>query len=395
MHSPFVLLQDYTKDANAFRNGLQHKVDAPVEEPSEIIEQELQATNDKFKGILADCTTLMAKLTDTASKNKRYNDLKRQLSKWLPDMESRVEKCSADIAPGADPSRQLDEIKAVTGDVIAQGKLVDDLCNVGSDLVQILEELDCKDTPKAREIQGTVENVQTRYDQIQEEVVDKQHRLNDALVQSKDAVHNLDSLLKWTTETENLFNNMTPVSLDREALNEQIQAHRVLTSDIENHKGQVDAIVDQCQGQGEDDKVNNLLDRFDSLISHAQDRGNELEDVVQKLGTLHGNVNQLESWLTNAVHSLKRESADFDHDSLKNKIENLYRQKQSKQADLDNIKKIGRALINDPNTGDKNRLRETLADTQAKWHDLTELLVQMISFAVSLSCTIQNNKSLL
>ena len=42
----------------------------------------------------------------------------------------------------------------------------------------------------------------------------------------------------------------------------------------------------------------------------------------------------------------------------------------------------------DPNTGDKNRLRETLVDVQSKWHDLTELLVQMISFAVSKLCVL-------
>ena len=83
------------------------------------------------------------------------------------------------------------------------------------------------------------------------------------------------------------------------------------------------------------------------------------------------------------MHSLKRDSSDFDPSSLKDKIENLYRQKQVKQADLDHIKRVGRALIDDPNTGDVNRLKETLADTQGKWHDLTELLVQMISFAVS------------
>ena len=70
--------------------------------------------------------------------------------------------------------------------------------------------------------------------------------------------------------------------------------------------------------------------------------------------------------------------------SPQDKIEGLYRQKKGKQPDLDSIKVIGRELINDPATGDKNRLRETLADVQAKWHDLTELLVQMISFAVSL-----------
>ena len=39
-------------------------------------------------------------------------------------------------------------------------------------------------------------------------------------------------------------------------------------------------------------------------------------------------------------------------------------------------------MLQDPSTGDKNGLRETLADVQSKWHELTELLVQMISFAV-------------
>ena len=64
----------------------------------------------------------------------------------------------------------------------------------------------------------------------------------------------------------------------------------------------------------------------------------------------------------------------------------ISRQKQNKEVDLKAIKNIGKELIADPSTGDKNRLRETMADVQSKWHDLTELLVQMISFAVSIEC---------
>ena len=255
---------------------------------------------------------------------------------------------------------------------------------VGGELIAILEELDCKDTPKAKEIQKTVDQIQTLFDQVQETTVDKQHKLNNAIVHSNDAMHNLDVLMDWICDTESLFDNIRPVSLDRAALNEQIQAHRVITSDIDNHREQVDSIAEQCRGQaGSEDKINNMLDRFDAVISRAHDHGNVLDDVVQKLGTLHGNVHQLESWLVSAVNSMKRESSDFEPSSLKNKIENLYRQKQSKQEDLNKIKKIGKELITDPYTGEKNRLRETLADIQGKWHDLTELLVQMISFTVS------------
>jgi hypothetical protein len=325
----------------------------------------------------------MTKLTETASKNKQYNQLKAELTKSLPEVGQRVEGCDTEVTPGVDPSGQLEQLKSVTADVITQGKMVEDMSKIGHELIAILEELDCKDTPKAKEIQNTVDQIQTVFDQLQETTVDKQHKLNNAISQSHDALHNLDILMDWVCDTESLFENIRPVSLDRVSLNEQIQAHRVITSDIDNHREQVDSIVEQCKGQpGSDDKINNLLDRFDGLIGRVHSRGNELEDVVQKLGTLHGNVNQLESWLASAVNSMKRESSDFEPSSLKNKIENLYRQKQTKQADLNKIKKIGRELIADPHTGEKNRLRETLADIQGKWHDLTELLVQMISFTV-------------
>ncbi len=60
-----------------------------------------------------------------------------------------------------------------------------------------------------------------------------------------------------------------------------------------------------------------LEDRFDILESRADQRGQELEDVAGKLNDLHARVGKLESWLGTAVRSLKRESTDFDHASLK------------------------------------------------------------------------------
>jgi len=64
-------------------------------------------------------------------------------------------------------------------------------------------------------------------------------------------------------------------------------------------------------------------------------------------------------------------------------VEGLYRQKQSHEADLERVKTIARNIIDDPVTSDKHRVRETLAELQDKWQDLSERLVQMISYSVS------------
>lgn len=277
--------------------------------------------------------------------------------------------------------------QSLTAEVTARGHLVEELHDVGDDLIAVLSELDCKNSPKALEIARTVNDITGRYDQVHAIAVDRQQRQDDAVLRANDTGRNVDSLLTWLEDTEQLFERMQPVSVDRDALAQQIQAQRVVAADVDAHRQQVDAVAESCRGDasaGSHRRADELLDRYDAIVSLTQSRGGELDDVVTKVTRLHGNVQQLEAWLATAVQSLKRESSsDFDANSLKEKIEALYRQKQAKQTDLDSIKAIGRELINDPATGDKNRLRETLADVQSKWHDLTELLVQMISFAVS------------
>ena len=274
--------------------------------------------------MLTECTDFMAKLTDTAAKNKQYAALKSRLTQWLPAMADRVDQCDDSIAPGEDPKRHLEALKAITADVVAEGKLIDDLHKVGSDLVGILDELGCKDSPKAVEIQNTLADVQNQYDAIQQILADKQQSVNAVVVQSQDAEYNLQAMFDWINETQALFDNMQRVSLDKDVLNEQMRAHRVVTSEIENHKSQIDSVSELCEAypasQGE---VAQLWDAFDELVSRCEERGEDLDSVVHKLATLHGNVNQLESWIANTVRSLKRESSDFDHGTIKVSVTSL------------------------------------------------------------------------
>ena len=203
----------------------------------------------------------MAKLSDTAAKNKQYNQLRAQLGQTLPALEQRLGTCEEEITPGVDAKEQLEDLKGITADAIVQGKCVEDLQNVGHDLIQILEELDCRDSPKAREIQNTVDTAQTSFDRIQEGVVDKQHKLNAAVVQSQDVNYNLNSLLQWIGDTEDLFDSHPLVSLDKAKLDDQIQAHRVIASDVENQRGQIDYVVELSQKDGADHRASELLDR--------------------------------------------------------------------------------------------------------------------------------------
>jgi len=62
----------------------------------------------------------------------------------------------------------------------------------------------------------------------------------------------------------------------------------------------------------------------------------------------------------------------------------LYREKETREAELERVKSAARQIIEDPVTSDKQRVREIISDLQDSWQDLSDRLVQIISYSVSL-----------
>lgn len=357
------------------------------DESSNNIQTKLDSISDKFLQVGDNFRQLGAQLERVAASEVQYGRAKSELERSLPELKRRVDECGG-TTPGPNEKNlqeAVERIKEVTSGVMEAGKQMKELREAGDSLVQVLDRMSLGDCAKAKEIRNDLERVQDAYDRIQEVAAERQRELNKAVVQTQDANQNLASLLQWVEESEAHLDRSAPVSLDRARLASQLQEHRSFASELESRRPRVGAVVDQCQAQGGGDKrkVDELLDRFDALRSRNEARGDELEDVVRQLTELHASVDQMESWLAGAVHSLKRSGSSLDQNSLRAKIESLYVQKQSKQPDLEKIKTIGRVLIDDPVTGDKHHLREMIADMQGKWQDLTELLVQMISYSVS------------
>lgn len=47
-------------------------------------------------------------------------------------MEAKMEECDTTLHPDSDPKEKMDQLKAITNDVIAEGKKVDDLKKVNT-----------------------------------------------------------------------------------------------------------------------------------------------------------------------------------------------------------------------------------------------------------------------
>lgn len=67
---------------------------------------------------------------------------------------------------------------------------------------------------------------------------------------------------------------------------------------------------------------------------------------------------------------------------IKSHFEELYQQKKEKQPELETIKQMISDLLEQPDTSDKSHIRDVQSDVCSKWHDFTELLIDLIVMQV-------------
>ena len=70
---------------------------------------------------------------------------------------------------------------------------------------------------------------------------------------------------------------------------------------------------------------------------------------------------------------------------MKAKVDMLYGEKREKEFDMENLRNTSRRLMDDDRVCDQFVMKESLSEVEAKWHELTELLVQQVSLEVGLS----------
>lgn len=111
----------------------------------------------------------------------------------------------------------------------------------------------------------------------------------------------------------------------------------------------------------------------------------EIEDVACSVSELENSIGQMDSWLTDAITSLKTRQKGANPKTIKAKIDMLYNDKREKEYDMEKLRQSAKQIMEDDRVCDQFAMKECLGEVEVKWHELTEHLVQQVSLEVSKS----------
>lgn len=323
----------------------------------------------------------MASRSETAFRNRHFNELVEKLNTTIPALKKRcVNFTDSDLVHPKDLLTQLDALHC---DAVGQKSDVDNLKELGEELMSILKELDCLDTPKAKSVIHNLENISRNFVDLTSLISEKRAHFEELVAQREAATLELQSLRLWMNDSFASVGANNDPSLNLTVLEDQAKANTRLLAEIQTSESRLKLVAEQSQTFGICDDISVLLNKFQVLCAQVNSRDKKLQNILEKLSTVKCESDKISTWISNACLLL---GGSHKNGMLRLLIDELYRERIEKERDLEYIHKMGKELVSDSNCTDSVFLRDHLAEVKSKWLRLNDLIITAMSSLVSDMC---------
>ncbi|XP_077351597.1 dystonin isoform X4 [Festucalex cinctus] len=163
-------------------------------------------------------------------------------------------------------------------------------------------------------IQEPMYELKMLWENLDEKIISRQHKLEGGLLALGQFQHALDELLAWMNHTEELLNEQRKAGGDPKAIEIELAKHNVLQIDVLAHKSTVETVNkagnDLVQSSAGEEaaclrsKLENLDQRWKAILEKTEQRKQQLESALLQAQGFHGEVEDMLQWLKDTERQL-------------------------------------------------------------------------------------------
>ncbi|XP_014915962.1 dystonin isoform X5 [Poecilia latipinna] len=300
------------------------------------VKDKLDSAASRYKTLHSQCNLLGNNLREVVDKYKKYDDSSTGLLKWLNNSEEEARKQQSE-AIAADPQtlqKQLEETKALQGQMMGHQTAVDMLHKTAESLVT--SEGNLLSNPD--EIQETVEDIVERYDNLSKSVSDRNEKLQITLTRSMSVQDGLDEMIGWMEGVEASVKDEDKIPLDSTSLGDMLSREAAIEQDIASRQSSISAIkakVKKFVETADPSTAELLQSKMDALSQRFSDACDRHKQKVSQLEQLKEKVEEFEKVTDKVQQFVTRRSQELDEtDGPGKTFGELSQQMQSTKAEM-------------------------------------------------------------
>ncbi|XP_070833540.1 dystonin [Chaetodon trifascialis] len=276
------------------------------------VKDKLDSAAGRYKTLHSQCNQLGNNLKEVVDKYKKYDDSSAGLLKWLSSSEEEARKQQSE-AIAADPQtlqKQLEETKALQGQMTGHQTAVDTLRKTAESLVTSEGDL----LSNSDEIQETVDDIVERYDNLSKSVSDRNEKLQITLTRSMSVQDGLDEMMGWMEGVEASVKEKGQISLDSASIGDILSKEVALEQDIASRQSSISAMkakVKKFVETADPSAAALLQSKMDALSQGFSDACDKHKQKVSQLEQLKEKVEQFEKVADKVQQFVVKRSQDL------------------------------------------------------------------------------------
>ena len=318
-------------------------------------------------------------LIDAMDKAMNFHDKMQKLLDFLDKAEDRFSR----LGPIAS---DIDAVKRQIGDLKNLKSFVDPHMIEIEALNRMTHELLDRIPPnQARSIRDSVDDINRRWKDLLKAISDRQNNLDNALLQLGQFQHALNELLAWIAKVEKILNEAEPVYGDPQVIEVELAKHKVLMNDIHAHQASVDSLnhvgkqlidseIGSENARNNKRRLDDLNQRWNSLIEKANSRNHQLEDCLRESQGLAQEIQDMLSWLNEIDNQISTSKPvgglpETAREQL-NRFMEVYNELVMNRHKVESLLQNGENYVNKAKEGAAVHMSHNLKVLRTKWENI-------------------------
>ncbi|XP_036071365.1 dystonin isoform X3 [Oryzias melastigma] len=312
--------QEFVEGFKEELDGLQEELDVVQNQGAEllmacgepdkpVIKKSLDEVNSAWENLSKTWKERVDRLEEAMQAAVLFQDGLQGMFDWVDILESKLDLMSPVGTDLETVKQQIAELKEFKGEAYQLQIEMERLNHqAGLLLKKVTEEADrCT-------IQDPMAELKMLWNNLDEKIISRQHKLEGGLLALGQFQHALDELLAWMSHTEEMLSEQKKSAGDPKTIEIELAKHNILQVDVLAHKATVETVnkagnelVESSAGEEASSlksKLENLNQRWKAILKKTEQRKQQLESSLLQAQGFHGEIEDMQQWLKDTERQL-------------------------------------------------------------------------------------------
>ena len=345
-----------------------------------LIKNLLVSVQHRWERVVAKVTERTRALDHGYKEAREFHDSWQQLTSWLKETEVTLDTLEKESQSTNDPikiKKHLEKIRETQRALSGKQGLYDQTMRTGRGLRDR--------APKTDEVvlNRMLNELKESWTRVCSKSVERQRKLEEALLLSGQFSEALQALLEWLRKTRNLLSDDGPVYGDLDTVTALFDQHKNLESDLEKRSAQMNQVLKTGRDLEKSDdtretakNLKELQKLWDDVQSLAGKRKSKLSDAMREAERLHKHVHMLLEWLSEAEQKLRYAAALPDDEIVTQQLIDIHakftRELREKEREKEETLRIANSILQKAHPDEIPIIKNWISIITSRWEEISQ-----------------------